>query len=413
MANIEKHGADTLYFIRHNMRQLPHGKAPSNVEIDDKRRSENYSIISRGKTAKQVNEYRKKIEDEIFHYNRKDLVRSIEVVITLPKDCPKEQEEAFFKESYNYVVSTLPMGERCVFLAEVHKDEGRIQKDGETVLESPPHMHIMYVPAVKDEKHAGFEFKLCADQLTKRAALKAFHPNFQKWIDKAGISATVKNGATDGKSIAVAELKKLTKETGLTLEQIKDIQREKSILADNIKEVRENAEKTSTELHKREEIIEKLKTIISEHENKLSIFPERIKELLNEINVRKEIEEHKNDVIEKLKSKLLERDTEKEKIILNKDSIIDAQKEEITELNQSLASKEKQVSELKAIEQTLNEKIKALETELKNKDVELEKAKENTINTGKIENSWGMTDNWGKTSGWGPGDKSKDFTINK
>ena len=403
MANIEKHGADTLYFIRHNMRQLPKGKAPSNVEIDDKRRNENYSIISRGKTAKQVNEYRKKIEDEIFHYNRKDLVRSIEVVITLPKDCPKEQEEAFFKESYNYVVSTLPMGEKCIFLAEVHKDEGRIQKDGETVLESPPHMHIMYVPAVKDEKHDGFEFKMCADQLTKRAALKAFHPNFQKWIDKAGISATVKNGATDGKSISVAELKKLTKETGLTLDQIKDIKREKSILADDIKEVRENAEKMASELQNREEMIAKFKTIITEQENKLSEFPARLKELLNEIHDRKATDELKNEEIEKLKSKLLEKDTEKEKIILDKNSIITSQKEEINELNLSLASKEKQVSELKNTEQTLNKKIKALETQLKAKDVELEKAKEN---------SWGRTDNWGKTSGWGTGDKSKDFTIN-
>ena len=92
MASMDKHGADTLYFIRHNMRELPPDKTPSNVEIDPERTKDNYSIISRGKTAEEVNDYRKQIESEIFHYNRKNLVRSVEVVITLPTDCPPEQE---------------------------------------------------------------------------------------------------------------------------------------------------------------------------------------------------------------------------------------------------------------------------------------------------------------------------------
>ena len=100
MASIDKHGADTVYFIRHNMRELPPDKTPSNAEIDPERTKDNYSIIARGKTAEEVNEYRKQIEGEIFHYNRKNLVRSVEVVITLPTDCPPEQEETFFKEAY-------------------------------------------------------------------------------------------------------------------------------------------------------------------------------------------------------------------------------------------------------------------------------------------------------------------------
>lgn len=226
MASIDKHGEDTLYFIRHNLRDLPKGKAPSNIEIEPERTKDNYSIISRGDTAKEVNDYRKQIENEVFHYNRKNLVRSVEIVITLPEDCPPEQEQAFFREAYNYVVSTLPMGERCVFLAEVHKDEGRIQKDSETVIESPPHMHLMYVPAVPDEKHEGYDFKLCADQLTKRAQLKQFHPQLQKWLDDAGIKATVHSGVTGGKNFSVKELKQLTKETGLTLNEVKAMQKE-------------------------------------------------------------------------------------------------------------------------------------------------------------------------------------------
>ena len=224
MASIEKHGADSLFFIRHNMRELPPNKTHSNIEIESERTKNNYSIISRGDTAAAVNKYRKQIEKALFQYNRKNLIHSVEVVVTLPEDCPPEQEKEFFQESFNYIASTLPMGEKCIFLAEVHKDEGRIEKDGKTVVESPPHMHLMCVPAVPDEKHEGFEFKLCADQLTKRAKLKQFHPNFQKWLDNAGIKATVHSGVTGGKNVSVSALKALTKETGLTLSDVKQLQ---------------------------------------------------------------------------------------------------------------------------------------------------------------------------------------------
>ena len=182
-----------------------------------------------------MNKYRKQIEKEVFQYNRKNLIHSVEVVVTLPTDCPPEQEEAFFSESYKYIVSTLPMGERCVFLAEVHKDEGRIEKDGKTVVEAPPHMHLMYVPAVSDEKHDGYKYKLCADQLTKRAKLKEFHPNYQKWLDDAGIKATVNSGVTGGKNVSVSALKALTKETGLTLSEVKQLQQKVKLLEDKLK----------------------------------------------------------------------------------------------------------------------------------------------------------------------------------
>ncbi|MBR2303910.1 MAG: plasmid recombination protein [Ruminococcus sp.] len=134
-----------------------------------------------------------------------------------------------------YIASTLPMGEKCIFLAEVHKDEGRIEKDGKTVIESPPHMHVMFVPAVPDDKHDGFEFKLCADQLTKRSQLKTFHPKFQKWLDDAGIKATVHSGVTGGKNVSVSSMKKLTKDTGLTLSEIKGLQQKVKSLEEALK----------------------------------------------------------------------------------------------------------------------------------------------------------------------------------
>lgn len=49
----------------------------------------------------------------------------------------------------------------------------------------------MYVPAVPDTKHEGFKFRLCSDELTRRSVLKQWHPKYQKWLDDAGIKATV------------------------------------------------------------------------------------------------------------------------------------------------------------------------------------------------------------------------------
>ena len=69
IASIEKHGGDTLYYIKHNMRELPPDKTPSNLEIDEIKKNQNYSIISRGKNATEINRYRKQITKEIFKYN--------------------------------------------------------------------------------------------------------------------------------------------------------------------------------------------------------------------------------------------------------------------------------------------------------------------------------------------------------
>lgn len=247
MASIEKHAGDTMYYIRHNCRELPAGKYHGNEQIDRSRSSENYSLIDRGQTAEEINNYRHEIENDIFKYNRKDLVHSIEVCMTLPRDCPPEQERAFFNESYKYLCSTLPMGERCVFQAQVHKDEG-----------GQPHLHVMYVPAVPDQKHEGYDYRLCADALTKRGALKTFHPNYQKWLDDAGIKATVSSGITGGKNISVSELKSLTKEYNITLDDIKNFSQTREINQNLIKEneiLKEKVsslEKTIEELRSRE-----------------------------------------------------------------------------------------------------------------------------------------------------------------
>ena len=252
MARIEKYSTGILNMIKQNVREFRNGKCSSNAEIDSSKTKENYSLIRRGNNAQGIEKYRKKIEAECFHYNRKNIIRCNEVICTLPQDCPPEQERAFFDETYKYICSTLPMGEKCIFLAEVHCDEGKILKDGVTVVQGKKHLHVMYVPAVPDKKHEGYDFKLCSDQLTKRAKLKKWHPNYQKWLDKAGIHATVASGVT-GKGISVNALKEISKETGLSLDQIKTLKKDNKMLRDKLRKKEQELKQANDKIRQLEE----------------------------------------------------------------------------------------------------------------------------------------------------------------
>ncbi len=263
---IKFQAGEILQHIRHDMREIPAGKKYGNESIVREKSIENYSLLDRCRTAKEANEYRKKLEKEIFAYNRKNLVHAVEVVIQCPKDCPEEQKNDFFRESYNYVCSTLPMGEKCVFVAQVHVDEKHFSPSGEMI--SKEHLHLMYVPAVPDQKHAGFSYRLCADQLTKKARLKEFHPGLQKHLNDAGIKATVfskKEG--EGKSISLTadQLKEITAKTGvvfkksITVDQLVNLLKDNEILLKDNAQLRERLRDAEKELEAVKAENEKLK----------------------------------------------------------------------------------------------------------------------------------------------------------
>ena len=97
MAEIIKYkDSNVLYQIRHDIREIPNGKTFGNTSIDASRTHLNYSFVDRGKTAKEINQYRKDLEKEIHIYNRKDIVHAVEIVIQCPSDCPENEHEAFF-----------------------------------------------------------------------------------------------------------------------------------------------------------------------------------------------------------------------------------------------------------------------------------------------------------------------------
>lgn len=246
MAEITKFRAEeVVYHIRHDLRELSSGSSYGNTAITPSLSNHNYSLLKdRCQTAKEANQYRKEIEKECFKYNRKNLIHAVEVVVQCPSDCPPEQHKQFFQETYNYICSTLPMGDRCVFTAQIHVDEQHFTPSGEMI--SKEHLHLMYVPAVPDQKHAGFSYRLCADQLTKKAELRKFHPGLQDHLDQAGIKATVYRGKKSaGKTIAlsVAQMKELTEKTGIKIEHSLTVDELATILSQNI-----DLQKTNNEL---------------------------------------------------------------------------------------------------------------------------------------------------------------------
>lgn len=286
MARIEKYSTGIIGIIKHNIREFSTGFCLTNSEVNPEKSCDNYSLIRRGETAKEIDAYRQQIEREIFSYNRKNLVHACEVVCTLPADCPPEQEQLFFRESFNFICSTLPMGEKCVFLAEVHSDEGRIDKDGVTVLHGKKHMHVMYVPAAKDTTHEGYDYRLCAKEFTSRPVLLKWHEKYQKFLDNAGVQATVSNGKTSGRGISVKSLKEITKATGLNLEQIYELRQENKVLYDSLISAEKEAALSKESLVKNEKIF-----------NQLADYAQRHDVQLNE--AKKEIDSLKNIMIDK------------------------------------------------------------------------------------------------------------------
>lgn len=210
---------EVVYRIRHALRELPSEKYEhGNESIDLSLSKENYSLIGE-KTAAEINKSRLEYEKTIFKYNRKNLIHAIEVVIQCPTDCPEEQKDAFFKESFEHFRDTYITRPEDVFVAQVHKDERFFTPSGEMI--SKDHLHIIFVPTVPDTKHADFSYRLCADQLTKRSILSKMSPSLQAHLESKKIKATVYRKREDGGKVvglSVSQLKAFTKATGLHLQ---------------------------------------------------------------------------------------------------------------------------------------------------------------------------------------------------
>ena len=414
MAEITKFGASEVAFhIKHDLREIPEGKDYGNESIIPEKSKDNYSLLDRCQTAAEANKYRKQIEKECFSYNRKNLVHAVEVVVQCPADCPPEQKEAFFRESYNYICSTLPMGERCVFVAEVHVDEKHYSPTGEMI--SKDHLHVMYVPGVPDTKHDGFDYKLCADELTKRAKLREFHPGLQSHLDSHGIKATVyskKEG--DGKTIglSVKQLKEITEKTGLKID--------KSITVDQLAEIlKVNRDVTIYD--------KRLQAQLQEREEKIATLSATVTSQDKTISEMKSKATLKDALIERLQGQLRQKDAE---LSHSKSSDLEAKRDNSTlqeqlqkkdqekqqliqKANQIIASKDATIEAVTKDNEELRQQLKEVQAELarsKGKIQDLEAAAEKQVHPER-DATWGNQNSWGNTNSWG--DTTKTYTEDK
>ena len=385
MARLEKYSTGIVGEIKHNIREFKDGICPTNENINPEKISDNSYIIRRGETAAEIEKYRKEVMKEVFHYKRKNIVYCNEIVCTLPKDCTPEQEELFFQESYNYICSTLPMGERCIFLAEIHRDEGKILKDGVTVVQGQAHMHVMYIPAVPDTKHSGYDFRLCSDELTRRSIMLQWHKKYQAWMDAAGVNATVASGVTSGKGISVKSLKEITKQTGLSLDQIKGLEKENQKLQEQLQQ-KEKIISVSNQAITRQD------AVISELRSSAEISKSEIANLQSKLHMKDaEISKEKNSTIASDREKAALQEQLREKELENQKIKAAAQ--------QIISEKDKQLEAATAKVQELEQSNSRLQTELqkeKSHVQELQQEKEQTA----------ASVEWGNTQGWGTTTKS-------
>ncbi|EGT0001083.1 hypothetical protein I9Y31_003429 [Clostridium perfringens] len=164
-------------------------KEYSNESIDFDKSYLNYNLApERGDQLEFINKKCK----EHKALNRKDVNVMCNWIVTLPKEIDDEYEERrFFQKTYDFLSEKY--GEENVISAYVHKDE------------TTPHIHFAFVPVVFDEKKS--KYKISAKECVDRNELKAFHNDFQKYLDNYGFNCSVLNNTTSKGNKSIKELK--------------------------------------------------------------------------------------------------------------------------------------------------------------------------------------------------------------
>lgn len=405
------HSGEILAHIRHDLRQIPEGKSYGNESVDKDLSTKNYSLIDRGKTAEAVNQYRKDFEKECFKYNRKNLVHSVELVIQCPADCPPEQHREFFQTSFDwYCNNYLPAGKDCVFVAEVHADEHKYIKVFENGREvekdiSKEHLHIMYVPAVPaGEKHPNYEYRLNADQLTKRGVLREMHPSLQKELDRKGIQATVyskKNGSGKTIGLSVAQLKEITDKYGITIDHPITVDELAQIMSKNI-DLTQKVDVLSSTVNEQKQGIHNLTINAAEKDRQIESLKSEIRTKSAEIKTDKEKEE--------LKARLQEKEIENQKLKAAARQIISEKEIKINAATETIISKDQELTLVSKQNTKLQEQLRSTQELLKDKDIELQQSKaklaeiekeKEAVREREQERTWGADSGWGTASGWG------------
>lgn len=195
MASFKKF-TDSAVFnqIRHVERTIEH---PRNTDIDSSRLSLDYNLApDRGMSSYS---YYKSLIESSYVYGRSDVKTLAGIIVTAPKDLDEDMQADFFQAAYDFLAEKLGgEDEMNIITAPVHYDES-----GE------PHMHLLFSPLVRDEKHLEYDYKVCMNDYLTRDFYRDFHPQFQSYLDDLGIDCTVNSGITkrQGGNITVKQYK--------------------------------------------------------------------------------------------------------------------------------------------------------------------------------------------------------------
>lgn len=209
MAHVEKYKASALgHMLAHYNRSTP-----ANKDIDRSRTEQNYNLApERGDLLKFINV---RLADGVKVQQRADVIKLCDWVVTMPKDLPAEKEQAFFSNTYDFLVNKY--GEKNVVSAYVHKDE------------STPHMHFAWLPIVKEtknKKRLGQE-KLSAKECITRSDLQKFHQQLQTYLEqKLNCQVKILNEATKDGNKSIADLKKHSQQTEVTMKWLASMEKD-------------------------------------------------------------------------------------------------------------------------------------------------------------------------------------------
>lgn len=209
MAHVEKYKASALgHMLAHYNRSTP-----ANKDIDRSRTAQNYNLApERGDLLKFISA---RLADGVKVQQRADVIKLCDWVITMPRDLPAEKEQAFFANTYDFLVNKY--GEKNVVSAYVHKDE------------STPHMHFAWLPIVKEKKNKkrlGQE-KLSAKECITRSDLQKFHQQLQDYLEqKLNCQVKILNEATKDGNKSIADLKRHSQQTETTMSWLASMEKD-------------------------------------------------------------------------------------------------------------------------------------------------------------------------------------------
>lgn len=174
-----------------------------NEDIDNSRTHDNYSLLDRNMNDRQ---YLKQRLSEVAVLNRADVKASANIIITAPKEVPRQYQKAFFGECLAWAQARY--GEKNVWQAWVHNDE------------TTPHLHLGVIPVSKNvtkkQANKGYTEKLSFDDVFSKRneggnEYNKLHASLQEHMLRSGIPGADKvvNGATAkaGGNRSVRELK--------------------------------------------------------------------------------------------------------------------------------------------------------------------------------------------------------------